>query len=201
MDSQWLKIQFDINPDKSKAELARALGLEPPAVSKILNGARQIKAQEYNLMRKFFGLPVDGEHATRPSNDGYRLETLAGGQGLEEDSGHDGSWVIPAEILNQRTQASPNQIKIFKVQDHFMEPEFRRGEHVLVDLSDAKPTPPGNFIISDGFGHMLRACAFAPKSNPPQIKISAMASEFQTQVLEAGDIDIVGRVIAKLQWL
>lgn len=203
MDSQWLKIQFDINPDKSKAELAKALGLEPPAVSKILNGARQIKAQEYNMMRKFFGLPVDGEHAVRPSNDGYRLETLAGGQGLGESEAVQGdeSWVIPAGILSQRTQASPSQIKIFKVQESLMEPDYKRGEHVLVDLSECKPSPPGVFIVSDGFGYMLRSCAYAPKSDPPHIKISAIASDFQTQTLDADEIDIIGRVIAKLQWL
>ncbi len=204
MDSQWLKIQFELNPAKSKAELARVLNLEPPAVSKILNGARQIKAQEYNLMRKFFGLPVDGERGARLSNDSYRLETLAGdGMALQDGAipAEQESWVIPAGILSQRTKAPPEQIKIFTVQESLMEPDYKRGEHVLVDLSDKKPSPPGAFIISDGFGYMLRLCAFAPKSDPPHVKISAVHSGFQSQTLEAGDIDIVGRVIAKLQWL
>ena len=85
MDSQWLKEQFDCNPDKSKAGLARALNLEPPAISKILNGTRQIKAQEYNLMRQYFGLPIDGENASGIPDNSYKLETLAGGnQGFNE---------------------------------------------------------------------------------------------------------------------
>lgn len=45
-----------MHPKKTKAQLARLLGLEPPAVSKILAGTRQIKAQEYMKMREFFCL-------------------------------------------------------------------------------------------------------------------------------------------------
>lgn len=203
MDSQWLKQQFERNPDKTKAGLARALNLEPPAVSKILNNTRQIKAPEYNTMRRYFGLPVDGEHAVHAMENTYRLDTLAGNQNLQEDvqGAPADSWVIPAEILNQRTQAPPNKIKIFKVQEQLMEPEYRHGEHVLVDLSDQTPTPPGAFIVSDGFGYMLRFCEFVVNSEPPEIKISASNSAFQTQTLTFDDFDIVGRVIAKLQWL
>ena len=82
-----------------------------------------------------------------------------------------------------------------------MEPDYKRGEHVLIDMSDKKPSPPGAFIISDGFGVMLRNCEFVPHSNPPEIRISASKPSFQTQALRRDDFDIIGRVIAKLQWL
>lgn len=206
MDSQWLKHQFETNPNKTKAGLAYALNLTPPAISKILSGTRQIKAHEYNLMRKFFGLPVDGEGATSTKNT-YRLETLAGQPAKKHDhsfSDHDhqdGSWVIPASILSQRTKAPPEEIRIFQIQETLMEPDYKLGEHVLVDISDQKPSPPGVFIVSDGFGYMLRSCAFAPKMHPPQIWISANKDSFQTQTLAHDELDIVGRVIAKLQWL
>jgi len=203
MDSQWLKRQFDCNPDKSKAGLARALQLEPPAISKILNGTRQIKAQEYNLMRQYFGLPVDGERASDLPENSYRLDTLAGGTGMmeAERETREDSWIIPAEILSQRTQAPPNKIKIYNVKENFMEPDYKRGEHVLIDLSDKNPSPPGAFIISDGFGVMLRNCEYVPNSDPAEIRVSACNTSFQTQILQQNDFDIIGRVIAKLQWL
>ena len=204
MDSQWLKTQFEHNPEKSKAGLARVLNLEPPAISKILNGARQIKAQEYNLMRQYFGLPVDGENASNLPENSYRLDTLAGETNtLQEDPDQplEDSWIIPADILSARTSAPPNQIKIFNIKESFMEPEFRHGEHVLIDLSDNNPTPPGTFIISDGFGVMLRNCEYVPNSNPAEIRISANSTNFQSQTLQENDFQIVGRVIAKLQWL
>lgn len=204
MDSQWLKTQFKLNPEKTKAGLARQLNLESPAISKILNGTRQIKAQEYNTMRQYFGLPVDGAAAVQVPEQAYRLEILAGQQKLQEAEAVGyarDSWIIPANIMTQRTQAPPDQIKIFTVEESVMEPDYRRGEHVLVDLSDLSPSPPGPFIVSDGFGLMLRHCEYVPKSQPIEIKISASSRSFQSQILKLDDFEIVGRVIAKLQWL
>ena len=82
-----------------------------------------------------------------------------------------------------------------------MEPELKRGEPVLVDLSDTKPSPPGTFIVSDGFGCLARFCEFVPNSKPPEVKLSAHSSAFQTQILKLKDFKILGRVIAKLHWL
>lgn len=203
MDAQWLKYQFDCNPTKSKAGLAEVLKLEPPAVSKILNGARQVKAHEYQEMRRYFGLPVDGEHATKNSLDQYRLETLSEKHSMQEDLKpfSDDSWVIPASIMSKRTNAQPDQIKIFQINDNLMEPDHKRDEQVLIDLSDKSPSPPGAFIVSDGFGYMLRFCEFVPQSEPARVKVSAMNDRFQTQILDFEDFNIIGRAIAKLQWL
>jgi len=155
-------------------------------------------------MRQYFGLPIDGENATSLPESSYRLDTLAGeANSLQEnpDQTREDSWVIPAEILSMRTSAPPSQIKIFSIKESFMEPEFRHGEHVLIDLSDKNPTPPGTFIISDGFGVMIRNCEYVPNSDPAEIRVSANSTNFQSQTLRAGDFKIIGRVIAKLQWL
>lgn len=200
MDSQWLKTQFSLHPDKSKADLAAKLGLEASAISKILSGTRQIKAQEYMVMRAFFGMPSDGANSTSRHRHSYTLQPLGPGDGLREaEHDENAEWVIPASILNARTNAPPEKIRIFTVRENAMEPDFKQGEHVLVDLSDTAPSPPGVFIISDGFGHMIRRCAYAPKKNPPVIQISANSKQFESQALDADDFTMIGRVIAKLQ--
>lgn len=204
MDSQWLKTQFSVHPDKSKAALADALGLEPPAISKMIKGTRQIKAQEYIQMRRFFGLPTDGESAlTKTLSTAYTIQPLdARLDDLKEDSGGGPqNWILPAEILNTRTQAPPDKIRIFQVRENVMEPLLRQGEHVLVDLSDKTPSPPGCFVISDGFGFMIRDCAYVPQSEPPKIRISAAKTDFQSQILQKDEFEITGRVIAKLQMI
>lgn len=202
MDSQWLITQFALNPAKTKAGLAQALGLEPPAISKILKGMRQIKAQEYAAMRHYFGLTHDGESATRPHKDSYILTTLGSGESLQ-DAGPANitEWIIPSNILSGRTKAPSDQIKIFEVRENTMEPDFRRGEHVLIDLSDKRPSPPGVFVVSDGFGHLIRQCEFLPGVQPPEIKVSAKDKSFQPQILKSDEFKVVGRIIAKLQLL
>jgi len=202
MDMQWLRAQFELHPEKTKAGLARALSLEPPAVSKILSGARQIKAPEYILMRKFFGLPADGEKALKTSPESYIVDPLHSQSQLQDRNADTQSqWIIPAQIVKQHTDTSSEHIKSFRVEDNMMAPEFNRDEHVLVDLSDRTPSPPGTFIISDGFGVMLRNCALIAQSDPLEIKITALKQSFQSQEQSFDEAQIIGRVIAKLQWL
>jgi len=198
MDSQWLKAQFSIHQDKSKTDLAARLGLEPSAISKILSGGRQIKAPEYMIMREFFGMPSDGASAVDRGPHSYTIKPLE--NSMKESADEAGQeWIIPSGILSARTSAPPDQIRIFTVRETAMEPDFRQGEHVLVDVSDMTPTPPGVFVISDGFGQMIRHCTFVPLKKPPVIQVSAKSKSFEAQILKPDEFTIIGRVIAKLQ--
>lgn len=206
MDADWLKTQFRFNPGKTRAELAKALGLEAPAVSKILNGTRQIKAQEYIVMRRFFGLPADDEKASGtaggPGSGTYTLAPLDGGfEDADDPAASAESWTIPAHIFRQRTKASPEQIRIFTAQENVMAPDILLGDPVLVDLSDRTPSPPGIFIVSDGLGYIIRRCEYVPHSNPPEIRLSTSSGKIEPLTLPLGKAGILGRVIAKLQWL
>lgn len=211
MDSQWLKTQFALHPDLTRADLARTLALDPPAISKMLAGTRQIKAHEYVAMRRFFGLPTDGDRAVSP---GYRLQVLGTGMsaakgaaaGLgekgdaEREAGDDqDAWIMPAALLESRTGAPPEKIKIFAVRDNSMEPDFAVGAQVLVDLSDTVPSPPGVFILSDGVGHVIRQCDIVPGEKPLQVNVQSRTGiSFRLTLDKAA---IVGRVIARLDWL
>lgn len=201
MNSEWLETQFRLNPRKTRAELARALDLDPPAISKILAGKRQIKAQEYICMREFFDLPEERAPSNSAANDGYVLQPFAQG-GMSDQSGDTSadSWVMPASLLKQKTQAAPENIRIFSVQESAMAPDFLKGEQVLVDLSDTRPSPPGVFVVSDGMSHMIRSCEYVPHSDPPKMKLNANNQKF-SYVMEIDKAEIIGRVIAKLQWL
>lgn len=200
MNKDWLKAQFGLHPDKTKADLAKYLGLSPPAVSKIMSGQRQIKAQEYIQMRRFFGLPSEEKStAGRNAGDAYHIGHL----GLaEKDAGDDGkSWVMPASLFKARTDAPPEKIKIFAVQEQAMAPDFMPGEQVLVNLADTRPSPPGMFIVSDGMGYIIRQCEYVPHSQPPQIKLSAVSEKYKPYTLPLSEAQIIGRIIAKLEWL
>ncbi len=200
MDYKWLNTQFRLHPDKVKAELAEFIGLEPPAISKILAGTRQIKASEYHAMRRFFGLPVDGERMTgakKNKDAGYVI------QPLQDRSKHQetGSWVMPASLLSQGTRAAPENIRVYPISDNTMAPDFQSGEYVLVDVSDVRPAPAGVFILSDHYGHILRYCEILPQSRPPKIRIQASGKTYEPYVTSLKGARIVGRVIAKLEWL
>ncbi|MCK6418595.1 MAG: helix-turn-helix transcriptional regulator [Alphaproteobacteria bacterium] len=199
MDSSWLKTQFELNPKRNKADLAKALGLEPPAISKILKGTRQIKAQEYLIMRSFFGLPVDGHASLQPRmtvTDTENPRTLR----EAEKSTPFMAWQIPPDVQKaQRTVEPGRRTQIYTIRETTMVPDFKPGERVLVDLDDVIPTRRGPFLISDGQNFMVRECALVVNSNPVEISVAAKAKNFLPQTLLLSDVNIIGRVMAKLQ--
>ncbi|HRQ61507.1 MAG TPA: hypothetical protein PLO23_08365 [Alphaproteobacteria bacterium] len=187
MDALWLQTQFEKNPSKSKAELARALGLEPPAISKIIGGARQIKAQEYMQMRRFFGLPLDGDAAASiplRATHSQGLSDRCGGSGFEHN--------FP------ETRPLPTSPKHLSEQ---LEPEYARGDHVLVDTTSKNLDEGGVFILCDGFSYMIRECSYGKGAQKGKIRISARQPGFQSQTLSTADFLIIGRVVGKVDWV
>lgn len=210
MDKQWLETQFCLNPEKTKAALAKALNLEPPAISKMLSGTRQIKAAEYVGMRKFFGMTTESGQAKPYLERAYQVKPLQTQAQALYDSRADGgvkeaeaqdAWVMPASFFEKRTQAPAEKIRFFEVKDKAMMPDIDAGDHVLVDLSDKKPSPAGLFVLYDGIGTVIRQCEFIPQSDPLKLRISAHNSQFRSYQVEFDKTEILGRVIARMKWL
>jgi plasmid maintenance system antidote protein VapI len=201
MDNQWLEAQFHLNPGKSKAALARVLNLEPSAISKMLNGTRQIKASEYIGMRKFFGMATESGSNVSNTERTYSVRPLSsamqeGYQHQEQDA-----WVMPASFFEKHTQTPPDNIKFFEATDKAMMPELDAGHYVLVDLSDTKPSPAGLFVLNDGVGTIIRHCEFIPQSSPLKLRVAAHNSSFRSYQVGYDSTEIIGRVVAKLEWI
>lgn len=215
MDSQWLKTQFQHNPNRTKAALAKALGLEPSAISKILKGTRQIKAQEYIIMRRFFGLSDQTTGAALPPKvSPDRQAQLSDSAAQHVAAKH---WVPPhpgpvsgavsgaasgaGAGAKNRKKAPSGDLKIIVVSDNLMEPDLVRGEHVLIDAKDTDAGHVGLFAVSDGFTEMIRLCEHVKGAENREIRISANIPNFHPQILSLQDFSILGRVIAKVNWL
>ena len=201
MDRQWLQAQFKLHPNKKKADLAQLLGLEAPAISKILAGTRDIKAREYIEMRSFFGLPNDG--AKSLERRGHTIQSYVSQNQNLQDRYHvqENSWIIPSQHLPDRIEKNSDNLRIFKIEDDAMTPDFKKGTFVLLDTSQKMPSPPGVFLISDGVGEIVRRCALAAQSNPPQLKISPSNTDYESEIISFKENIILGRVVAKLEWI
>lgn len=184
MDSQWLKTQFQKNPRKSKAGLARYLNLEPPAISKILSGSRQIKAREFLKMQEFFGI----------------ISTTATGDSFQDTEHLSSNWSIPPNFSDSK-KPTRMDIKICEVQDDMMHPDLDKKDNVVVDLSNKICKPEGIFLLYDGHEYYIRQCRYVGDDSQDQIEISAKDKAFETQIIEADCVKIIGRVIGKLEWL
>ena len=81
-----------------------------------------------------------------------------------------------------------------------MIPEFNPGDRVMVNTADRMPSPPGVFVIWDGFGLIIKRCEMVPHSKPPRAVLSSANSNYATYEAEISDLDIQGRVVGKWQW-
>jgi len=200
MDSQWLNSLFAENSDKTKKSLADYLGMEPPAVSKMLNGTRQIKTKEYFSIRTFFGLPVDGEHAMALRQHPL-TQTASNHQNnynFAEPNNTGGAWKTESDLIQTNNEAILyTKTMIVKNTDDYMMPDFKKEEAVLVNLEDRNPKETGIFVISDSINSMLRRCEVIEEDGRLQVKISANKTDFLPQILDMDDVHILGRVIGK----
>jgi hypothetical protein len=114
-----------------------------------------------------------------------------------QDSGNRRASLSPPIMIAKSRE--PQNIRIFVIREAAMAPDFVSGEQVLIDLQDTTPAPQGLFLISDGFSELVRICALVPRSNPAEVRISATAQNFLSQVLLLSDVTIIGRVIARLR--
>lgn len=72
------------------------------------------------------------------------------------------------------------------------------GDHVLYDVSDMAPTPPGAFVVDDGVGLSIKIIEAIPQTSPQRVRIGTRNVRYATYECLATEARIVGRVKAKI---
>lgn len=110
-------------------------------------------------------------------------------------------WQLPSDLLRVRTSAGSKALRILPVHGDSMLPDFRPGERIMVDLTDRLPTPPGVFLLWDGFGLVLKRLEMVPYSSPARLRVVSTNSSYEPHELPAETVRIKGRVIGKWNWV
>jgi hypothetical protein len=197
MNAEWLRKKFEEYPHKTKAGLARAIGLEPPAISKILANTRQVKAQEYISMCSYFDA---GDHFQQVGESDTFLNQKQQGFS-DKDRIQDAQWDMPESLSRRQTSSelSVQHTIVFQVQEKAMEPDYQEDAYIAVDLSRTTPSPSGIFLVSDGYGRMIRHCEKIDIDGEVHIRISAIADGFTAQTLKLNEFTVLGQVIGKIE--
>lgn len=110
-----------------------------------------------------------------------------------------GTWSLPASSVDGYVKDAKS-IKIIQVIGDSMIPEFLPGQRIFVDTSDCLPSPPGVFVVWDGFGLVMKRCSMVPHSDPPTVKLVSTNKAYPDYEVSTTDAQIQGRVVGKLQW-
>jgi phage repressor protein C with HTH and peptisase S24 domain len=102
---------------------------------------------------------------------------------------------FPSAGFRQLYGAEPDRVRILEVVGDSMEPTLFPGQKVMVDTQDRAPTPPGIFVVFDGFGLVLKRVQYVAHSDPPRVKISSDNKEYDPYERTLEEAHIQGRVI------
>ncbi len=150
MDADWIANRLK-EAGKSQAALARAIGMDPTALSKIMSNKRQIKESEAQKIRQFFEAPEghvdlnDTVNSNQPwarSQDRIPVMGAAqgGADGYVEWNGQVIDWVERPPAV----AAAPGAYAVF-VSGGSMSPRYEDGE--LVYVHPGRPVTRGSYCV------------------------------------------------------
>lgn len=206
-------------------DVAARAGTTPQQVSRLEKGERRLTAEWMERISAALGVgkfelllddkpppddlpgkPARGLTPTRSARQIVEYDVSPqGGYGHEMPSFFNGShkmlaeWSMPQNILDAVAMPG-HRLAIVQVSGDSMEPDYRPGERVMVDLDATAPTPPGIFVLWDGLGLVLKRVELLMNTDPPQLKISSINSAYETYERLADEVVINGRVIGKWVW-
>jgi transcriptional regulator with XRE-family HTH domain len=106
-----------------------------------------------------------------------------------------GQWQIPRTLTEARCMDGSNLVITAAPEDCG---EVRRGDRVLVDTNDAMPSPPGVFLLWDGFGIGVAKCSIVQRGSP-MVRVERQGTEAAEMAVAAFRPE--GRILARWQWL
>lgn len=76
-----------------------------------------------------------------------------------------------------------------------MEPVLYAGDQVLINVARRTPSPPGIFVVHDGFGLVAEQLELTPNSDPPEITLTSANRRYPPYRRHIDEITIIGRVV------
>lgn len=197
-DIQWI-LEGLKKPGKSQRGLAKALGLDPSAVNRMLKGGRGVKARELSVIRAYLSAPpaldVAESEVAVISVPEYDVRVSAGGGFYIDEETRKGSWPFPASYLRNELRVNPRSSVVVEVQGDSMEPTLRSGDRVMIDMNDKNPAQPGIFVLWDSDRTVVKRVEKVPGSRPAELVLISDNKVHHEYRVQAASAQIVGRVV------
>ncbi len=195
------------NHGMTLAQLAEKTGSTPQQIGRLEKGERRLTtdwmekiAQALDVLPEDLMTSNHGERVVIPEiatntmvGNATRKTNVAEGDNILSE------WSLPKQLLANQV-GSDSTMRIIQVMGDSMQPEFNPGDRVMVNTADRTLSPPGVFVLWDGFGLIIKRCEMVPHSNPPKVILSSANTNYATYEMEVKELDIQGRVVGKWQW-
>lgn len=201
----------------SAAELAKRSDVKPSFIYDIIHG-KSSNPSTIKLARVAESLGVSlpyligkSEHAGQNDRSTHRFDEAPAGDyvavsSMLVDASAGAGSVVTVERegkpyffrrawIRDRLGVTPADLRMIFIRGDSMEPTLCHNDMVLVDISKKFPSPPGIFILFDGFGLVAKRLEFVTNSNPPSLRIISDNLQYSTYERALEETHIIGRVV------
>lgn len=102
-------------------------------------------------------------------------------------------WALPYQYLRAELNVEKHDaLCMYKVQVDTPDGKYQFGDRVIIDRSAQRPSPPGHFLIWDGYGAQLAHVTVVPGgTGKPQARVQTAAGNYE---VDAAKLKVIGRV-------
>lgn len=116
-----------------------------------------------------------------------------GGGGLGE--GDEETGLVPRQLIENELRGHPDNFQLINVRGDSMEPLFRHGDQLLVDLRDRNPIQPGPFAIMDDGGAYLVKLVERVPGKRGYYRVFSANDRYSESEVEETETTIMGRPV------
>jgi phage repressor protein C with HTH and peptisase S24 domain len=148
---------------------------------------------------------ADNENTARgglPSNDPQyvalprlRVDVSAGGGAVVSSEECGDHYYFRRSWIRNRLMAAPNDLRLVSVRGDSMSPTLEDGDIILVDIRKTTASPPGIFVLFDGFGLVAKRLEYVPGIEPPTLRVISDNPQYGAYERPVAETRIIGRVV------
>lgn len=176
------------NPSIVKlAQVADQLGI---SISFLIDGAGEVSLQSPANMNKTSFFSPEDYVAIAPI--GVSRQDAVGHIVVTEETP---SLLFSKEWVHAQLGVAPEVLRIYTVQGDHMEPTLQAGDTLMIDTTKQQATPPGIFVIFDGFGLTAKRLEMVQGASEPTLRLISDNSRYSSYLHSLRDVQVVGRVV------
>lgn len=183
-------------PGKTNRGLARAIGKDPAAVTRLLDGTRALKAKEIAAARAYLELDDDAENAAAQKFTSipiFPVDAPANIATLQKKQAAKGGMMFDLTWLNSLS-VTPKDLFVLEVSGDAMWDTLHHGDHALVDPAQCDTRRDGLYVLRLQDQLQVKRVSMHPVKQTLTIK-SDNAAYPAFDNIPPDQIDLVGRVV------
>lgn len=179
-------------------EIAKAIGRDRTAATKMISGKRNVQVREIEplekLIAKYERERGHDEYVERVGYESVDVLPTYGGMG-GGGTGDDSRQVALVESkLIRDLSARPSDLLVINVRGDSMLPDFHSGDQLLIDKRDRDPTQPGPFALWDGDAYVVKLVERVPRKKG-WLRVFSANDRYSPYEVQEDQAHIMGRPV------